>query len=147
LPGALVLRSDVERKTLFGAAETDRLPETAYTAEATAKVYASLADKARRATAAGYSAVVDGVFALPAERAAIEQAAGNAEFQGLFLTAGLETRLARIDTRTGDASDADAKVARMQDQFDLGRIAWSKVDAAGTAEDTLIRARAMLKLA
>jgi uncharacterized protein len=146
LPGAVVLRSDVERKTLFGAAETERLPETAYTAEATAKVYASLADKARRATAAGYSAIVDGVFALPAERAAIEQAAGNAEFQGLFLTDGLETRLARIDTRTGDASDADAKVARMQDQFDLGRIAWSKVDAAGTAEDTLIRARAMLKL-
>jgi hypothetical protein len=34
----------------------------------------------------------------------------------------------------------------MQDQFDLGRIIWSKVDASGTAEDTLIRARAMLKL-
>ena len=70
----------------------------------------------------------------------------SAEFQGLFLTASLETRLARVGTRTADASDADAKVARMQDQFDLGRITWSKVDASGTAEDTLIRARAMLKL-
>jgi aminoglycoside phosphotransferase family enzyme/predicted kinase len=145
-PGAVVLRSDVERKLLFGVAETERLPETAYTADATARVYASLVEKAQRATAAGHSAVVDGVFAQSAERAAIEKAAGNAEFQGLFLAAGVETRLARLGTRTGDASDADAKVARMQDQFDLGRITWSRVDASGTAEDTLIRARAMLKL-
>ena len=145
-PGAVVLRSDVERKLLFGVAETERLPEIAYAADATARVYASLVEKTRRATAAGHSAIVDGVFAQSAERAAIEKAAGNAEFQGLFLTASLETRLARIGTRTGDASDADAKIARMQDQFDLGRIIWSKVDASGTAEDTLIRARAMLKL-
>ena len=145
-PGAVVLRSDVERKLLFGVAETERLPETAYAADATAKVYASLVEKARRATAAGHSAIVDGVFALPAERAALEKAAGSAEFQGLFLTASLETRIARVGTRAGDASDADASVARMQDQFDLGRITWSKVDASGTAEDTLIRARAMLKL-
>jgi hypothetical protein len=145
-PGAVVLRSDVERKALFGAAETERLSETAYTAEATAKVYANLLEKARRATAAGHSAIVDGVFAQPGERAAIEKAAKNAEFQGLFLMASLETRIARVGTRTGDASDADPSVARMQDQFDLGRMTWSKVDASGTAEDTLIRARAMLKL-
>ena len=146
LPGAVVLRSDVERKTLYGVAETERLPETAYATDANARVYASLAEKARRASAAGHSVIVDGVFAQPAERAAIETAAGKAEFQGLFLTASLETRLARVGTRTADASDADAAVARMQDQFDLGRLTWSKVDASGTAEDTLIRARAMLKL-
>jgi uncharacterized protein len=146
LPGAVVLRSDVERKTLFGVAETERLPETAYAADATARVYASLAEKARRATAAGHSAIVDGVFAQPAERSAIEKAAGSAGFQGLFLTANLATRLARVGARTSDASDADAGVARMQDHFDLGRITWSKVDASGTPEDTLIRARAMLKL-
>jgi uncharacterized protein len=145
-PGAVVLRSDVERKTLFKVAETERLPETAYAADATEKVYAALVEKARRTTAAGHSAIVDGVFAQPAERAAIGKAAGNAAFQGLFLTASLETRLARVGARTGDASDAGAKVARMQDEFDLGRITWSKVDASGTAEDTLIRARSMLKL-
>jgi hypothetical protein len=145
-PGAVVLRSDVERKLLFGSAETERLPETAYAEDATARVYASLVEKARRVTAAGQSAIVDGVFAQPAERAAIEKAAGSAAFQGLFLTASLETRVARVCKRSGDASDADASVVRMQDQFDLGRITWAKVDAAGTAEDTLIRARAMLKL-
>lgn len=145
-PGAVLLRSDIERKILFGVAETERLPETAYAADATASVYSSLAEKARRAAAAGHSVIVDGVFAQPAERAAIEKVAGNAQFQGLFLTASLETRLARVGARSGDASDADAKVARMQDQFDLGRITWSKVDASSTAEDTLIRARAMLQL-
>jgi len=146
LPGAVVLRSDVERKTMFGVAETGRLPEAAYEADVTARVYASLVEKARRVIAAGHSAIVDGVFAQPGERTAVEKAAGGAEFQGLFLTASLETRLARVGTRTGDASDADASVARMQDRLDLGRITWSKVDASGTAEDTLIRARAMLKL-
>ena len=39
-PGAVVLRSDVERKALFGVAETEPLPEAAYAPEATAKVYA-----------------------------------------------------------------------------------------------------------
>ena len=145
-PGAMVLRSDVERKTLFNVAEAERLPESAYAPDATARVYASLIEKARRATAAGHSAIVDGVFAQPAERAAIEKSAVNAAFQGLFLTASLETRLDRVGTRAGDASDADDSIARMQDQFDLGRITWSKVDASGTPEETLIRARAMLKL-
>ena len=44
LPGAVVLRSDVERKALFAAAETDKLL-AAYTADITAKVYVSLAKR------------------------------------------------------------------------------------------------------
>ncbi len=144
--GAVILRSDVERKALFGAGETERLPESAYARDATAKVYATLTEKARRVTAAGHSAIVDAVFAQPAERTEIEKVAGSAEFHGLFLTADLETRLARVGTRAGDASDADASVARKQDELDLGRIKWSKVDASGTPDETLIRAKAMLKL-
>lgn len=145
-PGAVILRSDVERKALFGAGETERLPESAYASDATAKVYATLTEKARRVTTAGHSTIVDAVFAQPAERTDIEKIAGSAEFHGLFLTADLETRLARVGTRAGDASDADASVARKQDQLDLGRIKWSKVDASGTPDETLIRASAMLKL-
>lgn len=139
-----MLRSDVERKALFGAGETERLPDAAYAADATAKVYATLAEKARRVTAAGHSAIVDAVFAQPSERDAIAKAVGSAGFQGLFLTANLETRLTRVGGRTGDASDADTIVARKQEEFDLGRINWVKVDASGTPEETLIRAEAML---
>jgi uncharacterized protein len=144
LPGAVVLRSDVERKALFGVGETERLPEKAYAAEATAKVYAVLAEKARRATAAGHSVIVDAVFAQPGERADIAKSAGRAAFQGLFLTANLETRLARVGGRASDASDANTAVARKQEEYDLGHIGWSKVEASGSADETFTRAQAML---
>jgi hypothetical protein len=146
LPGAVVLRSDVERKALFKVGETDRLPDRGYSVETTARVYTSLAEKARRVTAAGYSVIVDAVFAEPAERTAIAKSADGVPFQGLFLAAGLETRIARVSSRSGDASDAGTAIARKQEDFDLGHIAWSKVDASGTPDETLLRAEAMLGL-
>ena len=124
-PGAVVLRSDVERKAMFGIAENDRLPQTAYAREVTKQVYAALVEKARRVVAAGHSAIVDAVFADAGERAAIEQAAAGAAFRGLFLTADLSVRLARVGARRGDASDADAAVARGQEQYDLGVMHWT----------------------
>ena len=146
-PGAVLLRSDVERKILFGVGETERLPETAYAPPVTAKVYATLADKARRVLAAGHSAIVDAVCARRDERALIAQAAAGATFHGLFLTADLDVRLARVGAREADASDADAAVARRQEQYDLGTMQWISVDASGSPEETLRRARAELDLA
>jgi uncharacterized protein len=146
-PGAVILRSDIERKRLCGVSELDPLPRDAYTPAITEKVYSVLAEKARRVLNAGHSAIVDAVFAQPSERSEIARAADGVRFVGLFLTAGLQTRVERVGARRGDASDADANVAQMQEQFDLGRITWSKVDASGTPEETLIRAMAMLGLA
>jgi aminoglycoside phosphotransferase family enzyme/predicted kinase len=145
-PGAVVLRSDIERKALFGAAETEPLPAQAYAREVTTRVYATLCDKARRIIAAGHSAVTDAVFATPDERAAIAAAAGAAAFSGLFLAADIETRVARIGGRAHDASDADARVARAQEQYDLGAIDWAEVDAGGDPPATLRRAREVLAL-
>ena len=141
-PGAVVLRSDIERKALFGVAETDPLPADAYTAEATRRVYATLVDKARRTIAAGHSAILDAVFARPEERAAV--AAAGVRFRGLFLTADLGVRLARVGARRGDASDADAGIARQQEGYDIGALEWTGIDASGTPEDTLRHARAAL---
>ena len=146
-PGAVVLRSDVERKVLFGVAEADRLPETAYARDITTQVYALLVDKARRVIAAGHSAIVDAVFADERERAAIAQAAPADAFHGLFMTADLTTRLARVGGRKGDASDADAAVARRQEQYNLGALQWTPVDASGSPEQTLRRTKAALGLA
>ena len=56
----------------------------------------------------------------------------------------LATRVSRVGARTGDASDADAAVARAQEQYDLGALDWASVDASGTPEETLRRARAAL---
>ena len=146
MPGAVVLRSDIERKAMFNVAETETLPKSAYTAEATAKVYATLAAKARRVVAAGHSAIVDAVFAQPGERADIVKAADSAEFPGLFLTADLQSRLERVGARTarrvrckrGDRAGS-GKIRAGPDQ--LGR-----VDASGTPEETFIRARVALNL-
>jgi aminoglycoside phosphotransferase family enzyme/predicted kinase len=147
-PGAVVVRSDVERKALFGVGETDRLPAEAYAQGVTARTYAVLAEKARRTIAAGYSAVVDAVFADVAEREAVAVMAhaNGAAFAGLFLTADLAIRIARIGHRTGDASDADAAVARRQEDYALGSLDWSRVDASGTPEETLARAKVVLGL-
>jgi Predicted kinase len=143
----VVLRSDVERKVLFAAAEADRLPETAYARDVTTQVYAALIDKARRVTGAGHSAIVDTVFADAGERAAIVKAGDGVAFHGLFLTADLATRLSRVGGRKDDASDADAAVARRQEQYDLGAMQWTLVDASGSPEQTLRRAKAALGLA
>ncbi|HEV2955968.1 MAG TPA: AAA family ATPase [Xanthobacteraceae bacterium] len=143
-PGAVVLRSDVERKARFGLGENERLPAEAYAREVSAAVYADLVEKARRIVAAGHSAIVDAVYARPPERAAI--AGAGAPFRGIFLAADLATRLARVSGRTADASDADARVARVQEDYDLGEFdaAWTIIDASGTPEETLARAKAAL---
>jgi aminoglycoside phosphotransferase family enzyme/predicted kinase len=145
-PGAVVLRSDVERKLMFGTREHDKLPATGYAPEITARVYATIADKARRVVAAGHSAIVDAVFARPQERALMAQSAQalGVAFHGLFLHADFDTRLARVGTRERDASDADAAVARSQEHYDLGTLDWAVIDASGTPEQTLASARQML---
>ena len=83
-----------------------------------------------------------------AEQDAIAQVAvaAGTQFQGLFLTADLSVRLARVVARTGDASDADAAIARAQEQYDLGELSWREVDASGTPEETLRRGQATLVL-
>jgi aminoglycoside phosphotransferase family enzyme/predicted kinase len=145
-PGAVVLRSDVERKALFGEGETARLPPSAYTEDVTARVYASLAGKARRTLKAGHSAIVDAVFAKPQERQAMEKAARETgvALSGLFLAADLATRLARVGGRKRDASDADVMIARQQEDYALDPIDWIRVDASGSPAETLARARSVL---
>jgi predicted kinase len=147
-PGAVVLRSDVERKALFGKAEIEPLPSAAYAPTTTLRVYCTIADKARRAVAAGHSAIVDAVFAAPSEREGIEKSAAalGVPFHGLFLVADLDTRISRVGRRRGDASDADAAIARAQESYELGTLGWARIDASGTPEETLAGAKGALGL-
>lgn len=146
VPGAVHLRSDVERKRLAGIAETDRLPPEAYTAAASAEVYRILLERTQAALAAGHSVVVDAVFARESERDAIADVARGlgVRFDGAWLEGRADALKARVAARRGDASDATPAVVEQQLGYDVGRIGWSRVDAGGTADDT--RSRAALAL-
>jgi predicted kinase len=147
-PGAVVVRTDVERKALFSVAETDKLPPDAYAPEVTHNVYALAAQKARCVVEAGHSVIIDAVFAHARERAAVDAIAKTRKvaFRGLFLVADLATRVARVGTRARDASDADAEVARAQQRYHLGALDWECIDASGARDETLSHARATLGL-
>jgi predicted kinase len=142
-PGAVVLRSDVERKALAGFPEDERLPADAYTPENAVRVYALLVEKAGRVIAAGHAAIIDAVYARPDERDALRRLAAThgVRFHGLFLTADTATRVARVGARCADASDATKAVARAQETYALGDNDWEPVDASGTLESTLANAR------
>jgi uncharacterized protein len=142
-PGARVLRSDVTRKLLLGAAPETRLPHDAYTPDITGRVYDALRQKAAAALAAGYSVIIDAVSLLPAERrsfAAIAHEAGVA-FCGLWLEAGAEAMAERIRTRHGDASDATPEILAHQLSHDPGPMDWIRIDAGGGPGECLAAAR------
>jgi aminoglycoside phosphotransferase family enzyme/predicted kinase len=147
VPGAVVVRSDVERKRRLGAPETQRLPPAAYTPEVSAQLYSALAEKAARVIASGHSAIVDAVFARPEERRVLAGSAARSgvPLHGLFLAADLDTRMQRVGARRNDASDADAAVISQQERYDLGTMDWTVVDASGTPKQTLQRVHSALQ--
>ena len=138
--GARLLRTDVIRKA--GHPQAEALGPDAYSPARRAAVYAELAEHARQALAAGASVILDATFQEPEERARL-LAVGSVA--ALWLRASTETRLDRVRGRTGDASDADARVATAQTEPDL-EPGWTVLDAEGALEGTLARARAALDL-
>jgi len=145
-PGALWLRSDAERKVMFGVDEMVHLPAPAYASDVTRDVYERLIVKARTALRAGQSVLIDATVAAAAERSAVAAVATetSVSFAGLFLDAPLATRLERISARQADASDADADVARRQPAELLSEKGWAAVAASGSLSDTLALARSHL---
>jgi predicted kinase len=145
-PGALLLRSDIERKRMFGVADTERLPSAAYSPATTEDIYARLRRKASLALSAGHSVIVDAVHGEPDEREAIEALARalRIDFAGLWLEAPLPVRLDRVGTRRPGASDADADLAKAQAAHDVGPLAWPRLDVSGHIADTLEAARRLL---
>jgi predicted kinase len=127
-PGAVVVRSDVERKRLAGMALEERLPPGSYTPNSSSQVYTAMSDRAERVLRAGHSVILDAVFARPAERAAAEALARRVgvPFQGIWLDVPKEVAQARVAKRTADASDATPPVVGRQYDYDLGEIRWQR---------------------
>lgn len=127
-PGAVVVRSDVERKRAAGVALEERMPAGSYTPEASAKIYAAFMARAERVLRAGHSVVLDAVFAKPAERAAAEALARKVgvPFQGIWLDVPKQVAQERVAARKGDASDATPEVIERQFGYQLGDIGWER---------------------
>jgi aminoglycoside phosphotransferase family enzyme/predicted kinase len=142
-PGALHLRSDVERKRLFGVAETVALPADAYRPSASQAVRHRLAALADRALRAGQAVIVDATHLCVSDRTAIEALAERlgVGFHGLWLDAPVDTLTQRVAGRVADASDATAEVVRAQAARPRERLPWHRLDATQQVEEILREAR------
>jgi hypothetical protein len=147
-PGAVLLRSDVIRKRLFGVDPFARLPGSAYDAEATARVYAWMIHAAESAAQAGHSVVLDAVFADPVHRAALKRAADSVgvPFEGLWLDVSELVAARRLRERVRDASDATVDVLLAQMARSTGTLFWRRIDASGPADEVEQAARKIVDL-
>ena len=155
--GAVLLRSDLERKEMLGVSEFEHLSEENYSSEMSSRVYDQMLKKAEQILTQGQSVILDAVFLSETER---DRANGLANkrgvsFCGLYLDAPLPTLLSRVGARSNDASDADQAVVKKQYELKpnfsdcenkpYGKYAsWISIDASGTKTQTLDNAKAIL---
>jgi len=121
--GVIRVRADVERKRLFGLDADARSGSTLggglYSAQASARTYARLAELARAVVEAGYPVLVDATFLKRTQRAAFAALAATlgVPFAILAFDAPVETLRARVRQRAEagtDASEADVAVLETQ---------------------------------
>ena len=138
-PGAVHVRSDRERKRMFGVGAGERLPKNAYASEVSGLVYAACRKRAGLALGAGCSVVLDGVHARPEERAAARQVAEKlgVSFTGIWLDADPSVLKSRVSARKGDISDATPEVVEEQLGYDLGAMDFARVDATKSLENVV----------
>ena len=136
-PGAVHIRSDLERKAYFGVDPLERLPKAAYAPQVSGIIYDRMREIAKRALSAGQSVILDSVHATPADRTAAYRISSEleCEFHGFWLDLDTQMRVSRVQHRARDASDADAEVAQRQADMDLGDIDWIKLDASRDIAD------------
>ncbi len=148
-PGAVHLRTDLERKRLAGVGEFEPLPQVAYSVAARRRIYQALREQARWLLEAGHSVVIDAVLAEPEQRRDLQAlaVAAGVPFMGLWLNADPQRLRERVAARQKDASDATPDVVDRQLQIDVGTftLEWQMLDAAGSPSGTLASARALLK--
>lgn len=111
------IRSDVERKRMFGLAAEDASGGVIYTKDATEGTYSRLAGLADDAIAAGWSVVVDAAFLRRTQREEFIHLAArlHVAFAILACEAPLEELRRRLTARCNDASEAT--VAVLEDQL------------------------------
>jgi hypothetical protein len=122
--GAIRLRSDVERKRLFGLAPLDKsgsgIGSGLYTQEAGEHTYARLAQLARIVVEAGFPAIVDAAFLKERQRNVFRVLAGEMDtpFVILDFHATPDTLRERVAHRVQTGNDvSEATLAVLEHQF------------------------------
>lgn len=123
--GAVRVRSDVERKRLFGLAALQASAgqsAAVYSAEATQRTFARLGECAGQALRAGYPVIVDATFLRRAERRTFQALAAGLHlpFAILHCHAGeavLRQRVAARGAGGADASEATLAVLEQQEAY------------------------------
>ena len=153
--GAIRLRSDVERKRLFGlsALQESRPEQNIYSTAATQRTYAHLHETARTLLAANCTVIVDAAFLKHEEREIFRKLAqeSGASFAIASLQADDATLRARILQRKNDASEADLavleKLQAVQEPLTPQELRYAAVfaadvDSAWNSLDELLRSSA-----
>jgi aminoglycoside phosphotransferase family enzyme/gluconate kinase len=147
-PGAVVLRSDVIRKSICGVEEADRLPADGYSEDINTKVYATLAARADLLLRSGHSVIADAVFGQAEERQLIDAVAHSAgtDSHKVWLNAPRAILEERLSARKDDVSDATVAVLRRQAvSIDFPRD-WPTLDVSGSPEDAAAALRGILAM-
>ena len=147
VPGAIILRSDVERKLMRGTELAEHLGAEAYASQARNAVYSRLLHKVEAILQTGHCVILDAVFPEPQQRErpkAIAERLGI-PFLGIWLEASNEQMLARVAARRGDASDANTSVVLQQLESIVPPSDWRKVDASSTLEETAAKVKSLLR--
>ena len=145
-PGALVVRSDLLRKSMMAVTPLTQLDDAGYAPAVTRRVYRELTARALAALKAGHSVIADAVFARPEDREAIARVAHAAgvQFLGLWLDAPPAVLAQRIADRSLDASDATAAVLDDQLRDGPGAVEWQRLDGGADIATVLQHAQALL---
>ena len=145
-PGAVILRSDVIRKELWGVAETTALPAAAYTPSFSDSVFRTIATRAEAILRTGHSVIADAVYGQLGEREVLQSVAARTQtaFTGLWLEAPVETLEKRIENRKGDASDATVAVLHRQLETIVAPQTWAIIAADTDAEEMAAQALRVL---
>jgi aminoglycoside phosphotransferase family enzyme/predicted kinase len=118
--GAIRIRSDVERKRLFGMHAKDdgqaNIGKAIYAPEASEQTYAKLMEFTKVVLDSGYSVIIDAAFLKISQRRNFQEFAEiqHIPFIILDITAKPESLRERIELREKGASDADKKVLEHQ---------------------------------
>jgi uncharacterized protein len=146
--GAVVIRSDVCRKRLFGVPAEAPLPEDAYAPEISERVYRTMMRDAGRALRSGTSVILDATFIEGDDAKSLERLAArsDARFAGLWLSLELRELQERIRQRGKDASDATSDVAASQWKRVRRDSAWVQIDASHCVDEVVAAARRALGL-